>query len=69
MKKVFIINPVSAKEKLDNAVNSIKKQPYFNSDEDEILLSEYAGHVTELAAAHPDCEIYSVGGTVHSLKL
>ncbi|MBQ2881028.1 MAG: YegS/Rv2252/BmrU family lipid kinase [Clostridia bacterium] len=62
MKKVFIINPVSAKEKLDHAVSSIKKQSYFNSYEDEILFSEYAGHVTELAAAHPDCEIYSVGG-------
>lgn len=62
MKKIFIINPASAKAKLDYAVESIKKQPYFNGNEDEILFSEYAGHVTEIAAAHPDCEIYSVGG-------
>lgn len=62
MKKVFIINPASAKAKLDHAVSIIKEQPYFNENEDEILFSEYAGHVTELAAAHPDCEIYSVGG-------
>ena len=62
MKKIFIINPVSAKAKLDYAVEVIKKQPYFNENEDEILFSAYAGHVAELAAAHPDCEIYSVGG-------
>jgi len=62
VKKIFIINPVSAKAKLDYAVENIKKQHYFNENEDEILFSEYAGHVTELAATHPDCEIYSVGG-------
>lgn len=62
MKKIFIINPVSAKEKFDHAIECIKKQPYFNENEDEILVSEYAGHITVLAAAHPDCEIYSVGG-------
>ena len=62
MKKIFIINPVSAKEKLEYAVDIIKKQPYFNLEEDEILFSEYAGHVTEIAAAHSGCEIYSVGG-------
>jgi len=62
VKKLFIVNPVSAKAKLDYAVDLIKKQPYFNSEEDEILFSEYAGHVTEIAVAHPDCEIYSVGG-------
>lgn len=62
MKKIFIVNPVSAKSKLDYAVSSIKAQSYFNDAEDEILFSEYAGHVTEIAAAHPDCEIYSVGG-------
>ena len=62
MKKLFIVNPVSAKEKLDYSVNLIKNQPYFNPEEDEIVISEYAGHVTEIAASHPDCEIYSVGG-------
>lgn len=62
MKKLFIVNPASAKDKLNYAVETIKQQAYFNKSEDEILFSEYAGHVTEIAAAHPDCEIYSVGG-------
>ncbi len=62
MRKIFIINPASAKAKLEYAVENIKKQSYFNEKEDEILFSEYAGNVAEIAAAHPDCEIYSVGG-------
>lgn len=62
MKKLFIVNPVTAKNKLEYAIRKIKEQPYFSPESDEIIISEYAGHVTELAKSHSDCEIYSVGG-------
>lgn len=65
MKHIFIVNPAAGKGRPLKLIPVIRRHCAEQDCEPEILVTEYPGHATELAAAKSAaerCRIYSVGG-------